>query len=244
MLRIRVLSDLHFEFHADAGESFVASLDPLGVDVLVLAGDIAVAEGIGPALDRLCTRFADSDVVYVHGNHELYGSTREDVVRETRSAASRLPNLRWLDCDVVEIRGRRFLGAPLWFRHDAKAHPLRFGMNDFRVIGGFETWVYQENARAIGLFERELREGDIVVTHHLPSQACVGPQWVGHPLNAFFVCELDELVVARKPALWIHGHTHDNVDARVGDTRIVCNPFGYVRVEENAGFDEAFTVEV
>jgi predicted phosphodiesterase len=245
MPRIRFFSDLHFEFHKDAGASFVESLDPQGVDVLVVAGDLAVADGIGPALDLLCTRFTESDVVYVHGNHEFYGTGREEVLEVTRAAAKRHRNLRWLDGDVVEIAGRRFLGAPMWFaRPDAKAEHAKYGMNDFFQIRALESWVYAENARALALFEKELGEDDIVVTHHLPAQACVAPQWVGHPLNPFFVCDVEAIMRARKPALWIHGHTHDNVDAKVGATRIVCNPFGYVRIEENAGFDEGMTIEL
>src|SRR5690242_11990997 len=120
-MRLRLLSDLHFEFHKDAGASFVESLDPSGVDVLVVAGDLAVDDGIGPALDRLCTRFAESTLVYVHGNHEFYGTGRPEVLRETAEAAQRNANLRWLDGGIVEIAGRRFLGAPMWFpKPDAK----------------------------------------------------------------------------------------------------------------------------
>jgi predicted phosphodiesterase len=52
-MHIQLLSDLHFEFHADHGQSFVESLDPRGVDVLVLAGDIAVGDGIADAPDAL-----------------------------------------------------------------------------------------------------------------------------------------------------------------------------------------------
>ena len=70
------LSDLHFEFHRDGGAALVASLDPTRADVLVVAGDLAVADGIAPALDLLCERYAPRPVVYVHGNHELYGTTR------------------------------------------------------------------------------------------------------------------------------------------------------------------------
>jgi Icc-related predicted phosphoesterase len=245
MMRIRVLSDLHFEFHRDAGASFVESLDPTGVDVLVVAGDLAVDDGIGPALDLLCARFVERAVVYVHGNHELYGTGRDEVLAITREAARRNGNLRWLDGDTVELGGRRFLGAPMWFpKPDAEGERAKYGLNDFRRIRDFESWVYAENARAIALFEKEMREGDIVVTHHLPSRASVAPQWVGSSLNPFFVCDVEPLIRARKPALWIHGHTHHSVDVRVGATRIVCNPFGYVRIEQNAGFDEAMTIEL
>ena len=34
--------------------------------------------------------------------------------------------------------------------------------------------------------------------------------------------------------LWTHGHTHEDFDYMVGETRIVCNPRGYIRYEERA----------
>jgi predicted phosphodiesterase len=243
-MRIQYLSDLHFEFHKDAGASFVASLDPAGVDVLVVAGDLAVGSGIGPALDVICERYGSSTVLYVHGNHEFYGTTREEVVAITRAACARHAHLHWLDATATEVGGRTFLGAPMWFRHPGAAEKYKFGMNDFRQIHDFERWVYAENARALSFFEAEMRPGDIVVTHHLPARACVLPQWQGHPLNPFFLCDVERLILERRPALWIHGHTHDTIDATLDGTRIVCNPFGYVRIEENATFDERATIDL
>jgi predicted phosphodiesterase len=71
-MRIQILSDLHFEFHRDNGRSFVETLDPAGVDALVLAGDISVGDDLPEALGLLCRRFHDAAVIYVHGNHEFY----------------------------------------------------------------------------------------------------------------------------------------------------------------------------
>ena len=243
-MRVQYFSDLHFEFHRDAGESFVASLEPAGVDVLVVAGDLAVGEGVGLALDLVCARYADATVVFVHGNHEFYGSTREDVLAVTRAACARHQNLRWLDGGVTEIDGVRFVGAPLWFRHPGPAERLKLAMNDFREIREFESWVYAENARAIAFLERELRDGDVVVTHYLPTRASIAPGWAGSQLNPFFVCDVEDLLRERRPALWVHGHTHASVDVVVGQTRVVCNPFGYVRREQNASFREDAVVEL
>ena len=114
-MRLQLLSDLHFEFHRDHGRSFVDSLEPQGIDVLVLAGDIAVAEGIRPALGLLCQKFHDATVVYVHGNHEFYHSDRATVCHATKHACSENPNLVWLDGTSAEIQGVRFHGASLWF---------------------------------------------------------------------------------------------------------------------------------
>jgi predicted phosphodiesterase len=243
-MRIQLLSDLHFEFHADHGQSFVASMQPQGVDVLVLAGDIAVGDGIGEALDRFCAHYANATVVFVHGNHEFYGQTREHVLNVTREAVSRNANLKWLDGDVAVIDGRRFIGAPLWFRHQAEAAPYERMMNDFVQIRDFRGWVYAENKRALDLLERELRSDDIVVTHYLPAHASVVPKYRDSPLTPFFLCDVEPLIRARQPTLWLHGHTHDSLDYTLGSTTIRCNPFGYARHELNPNFVDHCIIEV
>lgn len=243
-MRLQLLSDLHFEFHADAGQSFVESLDPSGVDVLVLAGDIAVGPGIPAALSRFCQRFADAHVVYVHGNHEFYGTDRESVLSWTRRAADEHRNLVCLDADIAHIRGRRFIGGPLWFRHDPASERYQRAVPDFGQITAFESWVYAENARLLALLERELREGDIVVTHHLPTRHSVVAAFADSPLNAFFLCDVEPLIVERRPELWLHGHTHASIDCTVGATRVLCNPFGYAGWELNAAFMDPCIVEL
>jgi len=44
--------------------------------------------------------------------------------------------------------------------------------------------------------------------------------------------------------LWIHGHTHESFDYMVGDTRIVCNPRGYIGYEQCADDFKLKFVEV
>jgi len=61
-MRLQLLSDLHFEFHRDGGRSFVESLDPSGVDVLVLPAISTLRDGIPAALALLCRRFRDASV--------------------------------------------------------------------------------------------------------------------------------------------------------------------------------------
>ena len=42
-MKLQIMSDLHFEMHADGGAELIRELDQTGVDVLVLAGDITMA---------------------------------------------------------------------------------------------------------------------------------------------------------------------------------------------------------
>ena len=36
--------------------------------------------------------------------------------------------------------------------------------------------------------------------------------------------------------LWVHGHTHDEFDYKIGITRVVCNPRGYPKEKSNWHF--------
>jgi predicted phosphodiesterase len=241
-MRIQLLSDLHFEFHRDHGRSLVDACHASDVDVLILAGDIAVAEGISSALALFAERYPH--VIYVHGNHEFYGSDRASVLAHTREACARLSNVHFLDCEAVQLAGRRFLGAPLWFARSAEATRNQRQISDFSLIKDYASWVYDEHERAKAFLESETRAGDIVVTHHLPALPCVLPQYQGDPLNCYFVSDLAHVMRARQPALWMHGHTHGNVDLVCEGTRVVCNPFGYARREENRGFIERLVLDV
>jgi Icc-related predicted phosphoesterase len=103
--------------------------------------------------------------------------------------------------------------------------------------------VYDENERAIRFLDENLREGDVVVSHYLPSRQSVPVRFERSLSNDWFVCNVEAFILERKPALWIHGHTHDSVDYRIGSTRVVCNPLGYAG-KENDAFDDTLLVEV
>jgi len=241
-MRIQLLSDLHFEFQRDGGRALVERCHVPDVDVLILAGDIAVASGIERALAQFSERYAH--VVYVHGNHEFYTSQRAPVLDHTRAACARLGNVHFLDCESVSIGEQRFLGAPLWFAESEDTARLSRYLNDYRVIGDYREWVHREHARARAFFESEVRPGDVVVTHHLPSFGCVVPEFQGHPLNCFFVSDMEHVMRDRRPALWCHGHTHGSVDVMREGTRVLCNPYGYAQREENPGFEPKLVVEL
>lgn len=232
------MSDLHLEFHADKGASFVEEL-PVLADVLVLAGDICSVDLLIPRLSTFAKRWPH--VVYVHGNHEFYGSDRSAVLERMLWLVPEFQNLHWLDSGEVEIEGQRLLGSPMWFPPAPNAP--KWAMSDFSEIRDFEKWVYRENARAIRFFDENLSQGDVVVTHHLPSQKSVAPIYVGNPLNPYFVCDVTPMIQRLKPKLWIHGHTHTTRDYKIGPTRVVCNPLGYPG-EPVRGFDEALVIDI
>ena len=75
----------------------------------------------------------------------------------------------------------------------------------------------------------------IVVGHHCPSELSVAPQYKGDLLNGAFRSKLDDFIEQRPQIkFWFHGHTHHNFNYWIGETRVVCNPRGYVGHEEIA----------
>ncbi len=255
-MHIAVLSDLHLEFG-----DFV----PVKVkaDVFVLAGDIAKSAG-GPLWARQL--FPPERTICIAGNHEFYGSEYNEVIAACRTAAAEAGQ-HFLESDSVVVGGVRFLGAILWadFRlygdsdrqHDAMDMAGRM-INDFRMttIAGPEeerrrfqpgdALFLHEQSRAF--LEAELAKpfsGEtVVITHFLPSRQSISERFKGDPLNPYFCSDLTALIEKRQPALWIHGHTHDSCDYRIGKTRVVCNPRGYFPRELNPAFDPGLVIEV
>lgn len=193
-MRIRVLSDLHLEFHGTGWRRFVDRVlvgrgPDRGADVLVLAGDVTAWRGedspsLAEAMSYFCTRFGR--VVVVLGNHEYYGTSPDETRCEMAKAVEACRGqLAWLDRSSVEIDGARFVGASLWFPRVPEAPA--WTLNDFSSIRGFAPWVYQQNAEDRRYLEQTVRRGDVVVTHHLPCRRSIAARYAGSSLNAFFL---------------------------------------------------------
>ncbi len=241
-MKLQILSDLHMEFFApEARKSFWESLQT-DADVVLLAGDMATAPELGETLWWFCANYPE--VIYVCGNHEFYRSSLGRVRGALAAVSERLENLHVLDNDAVTIGGQRFLGTTLWFPDGEANATYSVMLNDFHMIKGFGEQVYPEAERADAFLRAELQRGDVVVTHHLPSRRSVHAMHGDSPLTCFFVHPQDALVEERRPALWVHGHAHNSCDYHLGDTRVVCNPYGYLDNEENQGFVERLMVDV
>jgi Icc-related predicted phosphoesterase len=76
----------------------------------------------------------------------------------------------------------------------------------------------------------------VVVTHHAPTSISIA-EWYKHDtlMNGAFASDLSEFIMDRPQIkMWTHGHMHNVSDYMVGDTRVVCNPRGYVGYEQRA----------
>lgn len=210
-------------------------------DAVILAGDIGIhTHGLRFAR----TLFPGKRIIYVAGNHEFYqGAHIYGLVPELRKAAATL-GIDFLERDSVSFDGFRILGATLWTdfqlygatRAFACMSAAKMEMPDFNGqirIAGSNNFSpidsVQLNRESRAWLTDELRtpfDGKtIVVTHHLPLEACVAERFRFNPVSAAFASEMPELV--EKATLWVAGHTHDALDFEHGNCRVVVNPRGY-----------------
>ena len=113
MARFQVISDVHTEFHRDSGKYFCENI-PVLAPVLVIAGDFATYDIVFDNISTLANRF--ENVIYVHGNHEHYGVIRGNLHNTMLKLKKKFPNFHWLNKNVVEIDGQRFVGTTMWFK--------------------------------------------------------------------------------------------------------------------------------
>ena len=262
-MKLFIASDLHGEIWSH-GYDVPEDLD---FDVAVFAGDVHNAYR---ATNWLTNQRAlwGKPILFVAGNHEYYGSILEDAAAQIRDRC-RGTNVTFLDADAVPvIDGVRFLGCTLWTDYRFEARNQVAGLyagrmlNDHKFIrtsGGAEFAEPFTPAEAYKrhlverrwLTDRLAEEHDgptVVVTHHAPHPGSLHERFEDDgAINSSFISDLSDVIAEHQPALWVHGHVHDNHDYMVGETRLVCNPRGYSRgngLSENAGFIEDLVVEI
>ena len=74
----------------------------------------------------------------------------------------------------------------------------------------------------------------VAITHFAPSLKSSDPRYGMTPGTAGFCNALDDLLPLA--SLWLHGHLHAPSDYVAEGCRVVANPLGYVRKNEQAGF--------
>jgi predicted phosphodiesterase len=55
-------------------------------------------------------------------------------------------------------------------------------------------------------------------------------------VSVAFASNLDELILENQQRVWIHGHTHESFDYRIGETGIGGDPRGCASTEKNKAF--------
>lgn len=227
-MKIRLLSDLHQEFYYNA-----RIYEPLGEDVLVIAGDLDV--GTYNIIKSL-KEFAKTvkHVLYVTGNHEYYLNDMNSLDTILRNEFIGT-NVHFLNPGSVKIGDVTFIGSNLWsnFHNNPIAQHLAARcINDFRNIRGFDTdkcaQLHNAQRDAIKFMYENTPGTKVIVTHFVPDLSLCNEQYKGDILNKYFAADLGNWIADLEDVpYWFYGHTHIPSDITIGNTRCICNPYGY-----------------
>lgn len=153
-MKIAVCSDLHLEFGT------IELKNTEGADVLILSGDIMIAEDLdrhpgdrGPYAPVESHRYINSSiyrdfldnvnyefprVIYIAGNHEFYGGKWVKSLEVLHKTMENYPNVFFLERETLKVDDVTFIGSTLWTdmnKYDPLTlHATRDMMNDYRVI--------------------------------------------------------------------------------------------------------------
>ena len=86
----------------------------------------------------------------------------------------------------------------------------------------------------------------VIVGHHSPSFQSVSAEFKHDILmNGGYHSNLDNFISDNPQILlWLHGHTHSAHDYVIGNTRILCNPRGYIGYESIANTFELRYIDI
>lgn len=245
-MKIHVLSDLHIEFQP-------FNIPNTDADVVVLAGDIHVREkGVIWAIENIPSK----PVIYILGNHEYYGAAYPKLIQKLKNITFNT-NVNILENDLLKIEDVTFLGCTLWTNFEIFGNPRIAGyeasqkMNDFkriRVSPEYRKFRSLDAAivcrKSINWLKSNLNNTKtVIITHHAPSQKSLPEKYKEETLSATYANNFDDFVAGSGALVWIHGHVHNQLNYKIGSTRIFCNPRGYPE-ELNLDFNPELVIEV
>ncbi len=238
-MRLQLISDLHTEFYG--GPKYILESVEIvpDLDFLVVAGDSVVfSSQPDQSVKPVFKFFAEHarHVVVVEGNHEYYAAISSGRVQQRMGEmVARYKNVHWLRNSEIKLDGVHFFGGCMWFPDSDGHNQLHENeIADFSQIKDLGHWVCSTNKEFTDRARELIQRNTIVVTHHLPHARSTPEASRGDRLNRFFVSDQSKLIEEKQPRLWLHGHTHVACDYMLGETRVVCNPYGYPR--ERKGF--------
>lgn len=265
-MKLQLLSDLHLEMNPTYRPS------NSGSDVLVLSGDICVANFLTKSeaspyhkYKMLFHEFFKhcsenwKYVVYVSGNHEHYHGRFNDTTEILKNFLAEFPNVYHLDDESVELDEVLFVGTTLWTDlnkyNPVTSSVVQGSMNDYHVVTFKDGSTYRKltpmdtvkaNKKAVEYVETasDGHSKVVVVGHHTPTELSVAKEFKNdYHMNFAYHNDLWYFIEGKPQIkLWTCGHTHHAHKYYVGETLVACNPKGYP--DQKTGFYEGMVLEV
>lgn len=253
-MKIQYASDLHLEF-AENGSYIKHNPLPVTGETLLLAGDIGYLGDENyvkhPFWDWASENYRQ--VIVCMGNHEFY--KYYDIAKLTNRYCLEIRhNVHSYYNGIIHLDDTDIIVSTLW------GHiPLQEAYYTESVITDFRRILYKGEKLTFVEFNRECEKcvefiqnavtaskarHKIVMTHHVPSFRMQHPKFTYSKANGAFTVELEEYIQNSNIEYWIYGHSHYNVDMKIGNTQCVTNQLGYVFHNEHLTFNPGKFIEV
>ena len=270
-MKIGLISDLHTDvtpLNKAIVPHLIEAVKAAQLDVFVLAGDLARhLIQLSETLNAFQLADLACEKLFVPGNHDIWAIETPDVTSEQKCE---IISTLCYECgfhplmDAPLIKGQiGFCGTIGWY--DYSFAPAKYDFSDAQyaektLMGAvwndkrYAKW--SETDRGVARrFESALKaqiaalRGDVsrivVVTHHVPFQACI--RYRGELPWDFFrafmgskhlgeIC-LDEPRVTHV----LFGHTHQALDMQIRNLQAICAPVGYLQEKPTIGLREYAT---
>ena len=249
-MKIQYCSDLHLEFRENKEFLRIHPLLPKG-DILLLAGDIVpfkVMHRHADFFDYVADHFETT--YWLPGNHEYYHSNIAD--RSGTLNEKIRNNVFLINNQTVTDHKVKLIFSTLWTKiSPVHEWTIQQNMSDFQVIrhdrGPFTPFHFNKLHEESLLFLQKAvtQDKSIVVTHHVLTYLHYPEKYKGDSLNQAFAVELHDFIERSGIEYWLFGHHHQDIaDFKIGTTKMITNQLGYVKYNENIGFDNGRTIEM
>jgi Icc-related predicted phosphoesterase len=273
-MNIQLLSDLHLETHPHFTPEVAPAADVLilaGDIGSYQAGSMLLGQqdqdfGLARFSPRKDLGAWPVPVFFVPGNHEYDGMPFEEAHEKLQATCKRL-DIIFLHQRVEIFGGVRFIGCTLWSDFEALVptsgpltQQLKAREKAERAANFYlkKTGTTFQGAPFLSDAVRAQAQSDqawltkalsepfdgptVVITHFAPSLLSADPRYGLTPGTAGFCNALDHLLA--QATLWLHGHLHCAHDYVSQGCRVVANPLGYARKNEQLAFDPQKIVRV
>jgi len=264
-MKIDITSDIHIDFWIAINGSVKKQQGKMRLliekllpeekaDTLVIAGDIGHYNHQNKLMFEVLREYY-KDIIWVHGNHDLYmvsGSVKKKFDNDSFirldnmiKLADKIDGVHYLNGNIVEIEGTKFGGCGMWYNYDyAKTV---WGMTHIRCIQMWNDYLNDANLIRVpwkGIrgqidneryFDSQLEllnkiylDSDVIVTHVNPDWEGLLPKWK-MPESTFYVFDGREMLNnLDENKMWIYGHTHDKIFySHPAGCTMICNPLDY-----------------
>ena len=266
-MNIQLLSDLHLETHPNFKPEVAPLADALvlaGDIGSYQQGSMLIEQqdtdfGLARFSPRKDLGAWPVPVYFIPGNHEYDGMPYEEAHEKLKATCERL-HITFLHQRVKFFQGVRLIGCTLWSDFEAlvpaggpltqqlKAREKAERAADFYLrktgttlrgepflSGAVKAQAQADQAWLTTALSEPHPGPTVVITHFAPSLQSADPRYGLTPGTAGFCNALDHLLP--QASLWLHGHLHCAHDYVHKGCRVVANPLGYAKKNEQLAFD-------